>query len=122
MNTSDLPVSEVGKSDHCGDTNPNELKITLSDIMKQYEWQHVHLIPKKFHFMVRLDGKNFSTFTRGFKQKDSKNPFDPNFQQAMINTMNDLVLKFSSVATGYVHSDEITLVFPSKKIAQKRDT
>lgn len=115
MNISDLPIHKSGKSAHFDDVNPNKLVATLSDKMKQYESQYIHLIPKECHFMVRLDGKNFSTFTRGFKQKAFWNPFDLNFQQAMINTMNDLILKFSSSSTGYVHSDEITLVFPSKK-------
>lgn len=56
-------------------------------------------------FLVRLDGKNFSTFTRGFIK-----PFDRNFYTAMVNTMIDATTKFQA-ATGYTHSDEITLIF-----------
>ena len=80
---------------------------TLSDRMKAYEKDKDSKILPYLPFIVRLDGNNFSKFTKGFNK-----PFDENFVNAMINTMNDLVEKFSA-KTGYTHSDEITLIFSS---------
>jgi tRNA(His) guanylyltransferase len=73
--------------------------------MKAYEEEYNPRIPPYCPFVIRLDGKNFSKFTRGFKK-----PFDRLFVQAMVLTMNDMVEKYNGV-TGYCHSDEITLVF-----------
>lgn len=61
-------------------------------------------------YVVRLDGRKFSTFTRGFAR-----PFDMLFAAAMVLTMNDMVNEFHAT-TGYTHSDEISLVFrPARK-------
>lgn len=78
----------------------------LGDRMKAYEDEFNIKIEPYYPFIIRLDGKNFSKFTNGFKK-----PFDPEFVKAMVLTMNDLVEKFNP-NTGYCHSDEITLVFP----------
>lgn len=74
--------------------------------MKAYEEEYNPRIPPYNSFIVRLDGKNFSKFTKGFKK-----PFDILFVRAMVRTMNDMIEKFNAV-TGYSHSDEITLIFP----------
>lgn len=57
-------------------------------------------------FVVRLDGHGFSKFTRGFAK-----PMDERLKWAMILTTQDLVNEFNA-RTGFVESDEITLVFP----------
>lgn len=79
----------------------------LGDRMKEYEEQtlNISIIPKDKPFIVRLDGKCFSKFTRGFIQ-----PYDSNLSTSMVNTMNDLISEFNAVL-GYTHSDEISLVF-----------
>lgn len=56
--------------------------------------------------LIRLDGKRFSTFTRGLKR-----PFEPALSQLMIDTMRYVVDKTHPVAA-YTQSDEITLVWP----------
>jgi tRNA(His) guanylyltransferase len=78
---------------------------SLGDRMKAYEEEYNPRIPPYNPFIIRLDGKNFSKFTRGFKK-----PFDDLFLLSMVRTMNDMVEKYNAV-TGYTHSDEITLVF-----------
>lgn len=77
----------------------------LGDDMKAYEHEYETNIPSECAFIVRSDGHSFSKFTRGFHQ-----PFDKNFKQSMILTMNDCLNEFHAV-TGYTHSDEITLIF-----------
>ena len=78
-------------------------KTKLGERMKSYEKQDG--IEPHLPFVVRLDGKNFSTFTKGMKK-----PFDKYFVDAMVKTMNDMVLKFHC-QTGFCCSDEITLIF-----------
>ncbi len=79
--------------------------VSLGDRMKDYEeLQEKNILPY-LPFIARLDGKNFSKFTRGLKK-----PFDNRFVTAMIRTTNDLMDHFNA-RTGYCHSDEITLIF-----------
>jgi len=79
--------------------------LALGDRMKIYEKElNINIEPHE-SFIVRLDGKNFSRFTKGFQK-----PFDGMFIRTMCLTMHDLVKKFEA-QTGYTHSDEITLVF-----------
>lgn len=54
---------------------------------------------------IRLDGKAFHTFTRGFAK-----PFDTVLQNAMTKTMEYLCHNITGVVLGYTQSDEITLI------------
>lgn len=89
---------------------PKKEEITdkLSDRMKKYELENEHKIKPYELFIVRLDGKCFSTFTKKFKK-----PFDEIFVKAMALTTKDLIEYFDA-QTGYTHSDEITLIFNAK--------
>ena len=80
----------------------------LGDRMKRYEAQNEHKINPFEYYIVRLDGKCFSSFTKKFQK-----PFDDNFVKAMAMTTRDLIEYFGA-QTGYTHSDEITLIFNSK--------
>jgi tRNA(His) guanylyltransferase len=82
-----------------------ERKINLGERIKEYENIYNAKIPKNHYIIVRLDGKNFSNFTRGFKS-----PFDINFIKAMNLTQMDILNKFQATTT-YSHSDEITVIF-----------
>lgn len=77
---------------------------TLGDRMKSYEKEEC--VNPGNAFLVRMDGKNFSAFTRKFSK-----PFDPRFTQAMVSTLNNLMTYFDP-SCGFCCSDEITLVFP----------
>lgn len=83
-----------------------ENKKTLGDEMKDYEGIAAKVaLDENQPICVRIDGKTFSTFTRGLQK-----PFDDRLSNAMIETMNFLVEK-SGAQLGYTQSDEITLAF-----------
>ena len=54
---------------------------------------------------IRIDGKAFHTFTRGFQK-----PFDEVLGNAMVNTMEYLCKNIQGCVFGYTQSDEITLI------------
>ena len=54
---------------------------------------------------IRIDGKAFHTFTRGFQK-----PFDKVLSNAMIRTMDYLCKNIQGCVFGYTQSDEITLI------------
>jgi len=54
---------------------------------------------------VRIDGKGFSKFTKGFVK-----PFDQSLTRAMVDTTKQLVNE-TNADIGYVQSDEITLIW-----------
>lgn len=92
---------------------PNE---KLGDRMKKYEADMDYRILPCESFIVRLDGRSFSKFTKKFSK-----PFDIVFVKAMCKTTVDLVEEFD-VQTGYTHSDEITLIFDSKCSKQEYES
>lgn len=78
---------------------------SLGDRMKKYEYiTRTHLIPRT-PVIIRLDGRAFHTFTKGFKR-----PFDLVFAKAMQETMKRLCESIQGCVLGYTQSDEITLV------------
>ena len=81
----------------------------LDDRIKEYEKEYEKKVPTDFHIMIRIDGRKFSKFTKGFKK-----PFDFILSEAMRKTTIDLMREFSAI-TGYTQSDEITLLIPSLK-------
>ena len=54
---------------------------------------------------IRIDGKAFHTFTRGFAK-----PFDEVLGNAMVRTMEYLCKNIQGCVFGYTQSDEITLI------------
>lgn len=82
----------------------------LGDRMKRYESivDNQIVIKPCESFIIRLDGRSFSKFTKKFHK-----PFDIIFVKAMGLTTLDLIKQFDA-QTGYTHSDEITLIFNSK--------
>lgn len=80
----------------------------LGTRMKRYEAKLNSKILPSESFIIRLDGRSFSKFTKKFNK-----PFDIVFIKSMCKTMMDLVEEFHP-QTGYMHSDEITLIFDSK--------
>lgn len=82
----------------------------LGDRMKKFESMVDNQIKIKpcESFIIRLDGRSFSKFTKKFHK-----PFDIVFVKAMGLTTLDLIKQFNA-QTGYTHSDEITLIFNSK--------
>ena len=90
--------------------NQFNLNEKLGDRMKRYESiiDNLIIIKPCETFIIRLDGRSFSKFTKKFHK-----PFDIVFIKAMGLTTLDLIKEFDA-QTGYTHSDEITLIFNSK--------
>lgn len=80
-------------------------KTSLGDRMKQYEAVPKNFLLRRTPVIIRLDGKAFHTFTRGFDK-----PFDEAIELAMETTMVRLCQNIQGCVLGYTQSDEITLV------------
>jgi tRNA(His) guanylyltransferase len=79
---------------------------SLGDRLKSYE--AVTTSRKAFRgqpFVIRLDGKSFSSYTRGLQR-----PYDKRLSDLMVEVTIDLVEEFGALV-GYTQSDEITLGF-----------
>lgn len=79
--------------------------MTLGERMKEYEFQSRTRLLRKTPVIIRLDGKAFHTFTRGFDK-----PFDAELMRIMQNTTKALCEQIQGCVFGYTQSDEITLV------------
>lgn len=78
----------------------------ISKRMKQnYENISKTRLTRRCPVIIRLDGKAFHTYTRGFKK-----PFDEILITSMQETMRYLCANIQGCALGYVQSDEISLL------------
>jgi tRNA(His) guanylyltransferase len=64
-------------------------------------------------FFVRIDGRGFSKFTKGFRK-----PFEPAMIDLMTATTSHLVEEFNA-KLGYTQSDEITLLFSAPRTLEE---
>ncbi len=62
-------------------------------------------LSRRIPVAIRIDGKAFHTFTRGFKK-----PFDEILMKSMKETMKYLCENIQGCVLGYTQSDEITLI------------
>lgn len=77
----------------------------LGDRMKTYENVTRTYLTRRTPVIIRIDGKAFHTFTRGFVK-----PFDDILVETMQDTMKYLCENIEGCVLGYTQSDEITLV------------
>ena len=78
----------------------------LGKRMKEnYEQVAKTRLVKRMPVIIRLDGKAFHTFTKGFKK-----PFDQILMRTMQETMKYLCENIQNCVLGYTQSDEITLI------------
>lgn len=77
----------------------------LGDRMKDYENVSRLKFTKKSPVIIRLDGKAFHTFTRGFER-----PFDTIFMKSMQETCKFLCSNIMGCKLAYTQSDEISLL------------
>lgn len=77
----------------------------LGDRMKRYEYVSRTYLTRRLPVIIRLDGKAFHTFTKGFNK-----PFDRVMMTTMQDTMMALCSNIQGCVFGYTQSDEITLV------------
>ena len=82
----------------------------LAKRMKQYETVSKSTLVRRMPVIIRLDGRSFHTFTKGFKR-----PFDDVLAKTMQETMKYLCENIQGCVLGYTQSDEITLVLVDYK-------
>lgn len=83
----------------------------LGKRMKEnYEQIPKYRLMRRTPVIIRIDGKAFHTFTRGFDR-----PFDRVFGDAMVRTMEYLCNNIQGCIFGYTQSDEISLVLSDYK-------
>ena len=80
-------------------------KTSLGDRMKGYENINRNHLISRMPVILRLDGKAFHTFTKGFDK-----PYDKIMAKSMESTMRYLCENIQGCVLGYTQSDEITLV------------
>lgn len=81
----------------------------LGDRMKSYENREDRRFLPMIPVCARIDGRNFSSFTRGMDR-----PYDMTMTEAMIATTEALVEE-THARIGYTQSDEISLVWQSDR-------
>ena len=83
----------------------------LGKRMKEfYEQVPKTRLVRRMPVAIRIDGKAFHTFTRGFQK-----PFDKVLMQSMQETTKYLCENIQNCVFGYVQSDEITLILVDYK-------
>ena len=81
-------------------------KDALGDRMKEnYENRSKTYLTRRTPCIIRLDGKAWHSFTRGFKR-----PYDKILHEAMNDTVKYLCENIQGCKLGYTQSDEITLI------------
>lgn len=81
-------------------------KTTIGDRMKNnYENITRYYLTRRMPVIIRVDGRSFHTFTKGFKK-----PFDDVLVKTMQDTMKYLCENIQGCVLGYTQSDEISLV------------
>lgn len=78
---------------------------SLGDRMKRYENCYRIELPRRMPVIVRIDGRAFHTFTRGFQK-----PFDNLMVRTMQHVALDLAKEVAGCKLAYVQSDEISLL------------
>lgn len=73
--------------------------------MKSYEKIPKNFLTERLPVIVRIDGKAFHTFTKGFNK-----PFDTILQETMIKTCEYLCANIMGCKLAYTQSDEISLL------------
>lgn len=85
----------------------------LGDRMKSYEDRFRYYLPRRAYTLLRLDGKAFHTYTRGFDR-----PFDVDLINSMDQTAKYLCEKIQGSKIAFVQSDEITILLEDFKTIQ----
>ncbi|VEP11857.1 tRNAHis guanylyltransferase family protein [Hyella patelloides LEGE 07179] len=80
----------------------------LDKIMRIYETAHDHSVLPGIYMVARLDGRNFTRLTK--EKHQFKAPFDKQFRDYMLTTVEHLMTCGFKVLYGYTQSDEISLL------------
>lgn len=82
----------------------------LAKRMKEYESVSKTKLIRRMPVIIRIDGRAFHTFTKGFQR-----PFDEILIKSMQDTMKYLCENIQNCVLGYHQSDEITLLLVDYK-------
>ena len=77
----------------------------LANRMKEYEKRNQYYLQKRTPVAIRVDGRSFHTFTKGFKR-----PFDDILMKSMQETAKYMCENMGNAKLAYVQSDEITII------------
>ena len=77
----------------------------LANRMKEYEKRNQYYLQKRTPVAIRIDGRSFHTFTKGFQR-----PFDIILMTAMQETAKYMCENMGNAKFAYVQSDEITII------------
>ena len=77
----------------------------LANRMKEYEKRNQYYLQKRTPVAIRVDGRSFHTFTKGFKR-----PFDDILMKSMQETAKYICENIQGAKLAYVQSDEITII------------
>lgn len=84
----------------------SQMKDAIGDRMKErYENRTRLSLPRRTYTIIRVDGKAFHTFTKGFKR-----PFDTDLMNIMDQTAKTLCEQIQGAKLAYVQSDEISVL------------
>lgn len=73
--------------------------------MKEYEKRNQYYLQKRTPVAIRVDGRSFHTFTKGFQR-----PFDDILIKSMQETAKYMCENIQGAKLAYVQSDEITII------------
>lgn len=77
----------------------------LGTRMKEYEKRNQYYLQKRTPVAIRVDGRSFHTFTKGFKR-----PFDDILMKSMQETAKYMCENMGNAKLAYIQSDEITII------------
>lgn len=77
----------------------------LANRMKEYEKRNQYYLQKRIPVAIRVDGRSFHTFTKGFQR-----PFDEILMTTMQETAKYMCENIQNAKFAYVQSDEITII------------
>ncbi len=78
---------------------------SLGDRMKRYEVVTQQVLPIRTYTIVRIDGRAFHSYTKGYVR-----PFDQRLMDDMDTVAIELVRQMSGAQIAYVQSDEISIL------------
>ena len=81
----------------------------LDDRMRVFETAHDLCVLPDIYMVARLDGRSFTRLTKEVQQFEA--PFDVQFRDLMLETVEHLMNCGFKVLYGYTESDEISLLF-----------
>ena len=77
----------------------------LANRMKEYEKRNQYYLQKRTPVAIRVDGRSFHTFTKGFQR-----PFDDILMKSMQEAAKYMCENIQGAKLAYVQSDEITII------------